>query len=555
MGRIHVNQIKVALNKTFQGKIDLTDLTGKPQIEIDKNFLTRSFAAYALFVLANIDVDTATKAIVDGYEDNGIDGLYFDRNQKILWLIQAKFIEDGAGEPDAGETGKFAQGIRDLIDLKMDRFNARIKCKEHDVVDALNDAYVKLNIVIAYTGQSFSVHNNRIIDDLIKELNDPSPLADFSRFSLKEAHKSLTSGLAGQPIIEEVALTNWGQIEEPYQAFYGQICASDIANWWLEHSRRLFTDNLRNFIGPTDINEGIIGTLADEPNNFIYFNNGITVLCKKIKKKALGGSDKSHGIFVCEGISVVNGAQTVGSIGNAYSKQSDQVKKAKVFIRLISLEACPPEFGTKVTKATNTQNKIEKRDFVTLDPEQERLKTDLALDGKNYHYIRSDEKVFSDDNNCNLEEATIALACANLDVSLAVQAKREIGKLWEDTTMKPYIDIFNSTVSGIMLWRSVQVLRKVNQFLKDKEMISGGREKSFYIHANRFVLHLVLQKMSKQALNDPGFDFNGYQQDLQSLIQGIVDAAKAKLEEKYSVSLIHQVFRNFTKCKDIKSSI
>jgi hypothetical protein len=56
----------------------------------------------------------------------------------------------------------------------------------------------------------------------------------------------------------------------------------------------------------------------------------------------------------------------------------------------------------------------------------------LALEGITDSYIRSDEKSSPSDDTCDLEEATIALACANDDATLAVQAKREIGKLWED---------------------------------------------------------------------------------------------------------------------------
>jgi hypothetical protein len=154
------------------------------------------------------------------------------------------------------------------------------------------------------------------------------------------------------------------------------------------------------------------------------------------------------------------------------------------------LANCPDGFGQRITKAANTQNRIEKRDFASLDPEQDRLKTELLLDGKHYHYTRSDEIVTPNESNCTLEEATVALACAAPNVDLAVQAKREVGRLWEDISQKPYTDIYNSGVTATKLWRAVQVMRDVNSFLKTKELDSTSRERSIYIHANRFVLHL-----------------------------------------------------------------
>ena len=39
-------------------------------------------------------------------------------------------------------------------------------------------------------------------------------------------------------------------------------------------------------------------------------------------------------------------------------------------------------------KKTNTQNRIEKRDFVSLDPLQDKLKTELAILGVDYHIKR-----------------------------------------------------------------------------------------------------------------------------------------------------------------------
>lgn len=555
MSKLHVNHLKVTIQK-FKDKIDISDMVGKPQSELDKIILSRGFAAYSLHILSSVDIDVATKAIVDGYDDNGIDAILFDRTQKILWLVQSKWLENGVGEPENGDIVKFTNGIRDLIDLTLDRFNDKIKSKESEIVDALNDPMVKIKIVLAYTGHGFSIHNQRSIEDLMEELNDPSELASYYNFSLKEAHKSLTGSIDGKPIIVDVALSNWGQIEEPYKAFYGQINAADVAQWWIENRGRLFSDNIRNFIGITEINESIIKTLINEPENFLYFNNGITVLCQKIFKKPLGGGDKASGFFVCEGISIVNGAQTVGCIGNAFEKYPNKISSAKLFIRLISLEKCPADLGVRVTKATNTQNKIEKRDFVTLDPEQERLKTELTLEGKNYHYIRTDEKIIPDDKNCTLEEATIALACSITDVNLAVQAKREIGKLWEDTSKKPYTDIFNSSLTATKLWRTIQILRDVNTALKSKELVSQSREKSYYIHGNRFVLHLVFQKIPSSCLLDPSFDFEGFRKkELPTIIEQLVESTKIKLEEEYQKSLVHQVFRNFTKCKNLKSII
>lgn len=555
MSKLHVKHLKAKLTEKYKLKIDTSD--ARNDGEKENFFLTRAYAAYTLQVLALLDETAAAAAITDGFNDNGIDALYFDRRNKELWLLQSKWINNGFGEPETGETLKFKNGVIDLIDLKFDRFNSKIQDKGPEIIEALEDPLVKIKIVLTYTGQdTFSEHNRRIIDDLLGELNDPSELAVFIRFTLKQAHKSLVGILEGQPIKADIVLSNWGKIEQPYNAIYGTINGNDLAQLWSENRTRLFSDNIRDFIGFSDVNEDIRETALNEPEKFFYFNNGITALCQTLQKKPLGGGDRTVGVFVVEDLKIVNGAQTVGSIGHAFEINPVQVNKINVFIKVISLENCPDDFGLNVTKKTNTQNKIDKKDFVSLDPEHDRLKTELALDGITYHLKRSDETIKLDDQNCYVEEVITALACSKDDVTLSVQAKREVGKLWEDISKKPYTDIINSSVTATQAWRAVKIMREVNRRLKLKEQTATGRVKSCFIHSNRFVLNLVFKQIGQQVLLNPDFDFNSFfNSSLPAIIDNISERTKDKVEELFPSSLIHQIFRNFTKCKQLKTAL
>jgi hypothetical protein len=432
-----------------------------------------------------------------------------------------------------------------------------MQAKEPEIIEALEDPLVKIKIVLTYTGQdTFSEYNRRIIDDLLGELNDPSELALFNRFSLKQAHKSLVGILEGQPIKADLILSNWGKVEQPYNAIYGTINGNDLAQLWSENRGRLFSDNIRDFIGFSEVNEDIRETALNEPENFYFYNNGITALCQSLSKKPLGGGDRAVGIFVAEDLKIVNGAQTVGSIGNAYEINPEQIAKLNVFIKIISLENCPGDFGLNVTKKTNTQNRIDKKDFVSLDPEQDRIKTELALEGIVYHLKRSDEIIKQDAQNCYVEEVITALACSKDDIALSVQAKREVGKLWEDISKKPYTEIINSTVTATQVWRAVKIMREVSSRLKTKEKSGTGRIKSCFIHSNRFVLNIVFQKIGQQTLSDPNFDFDNYcSTSLPTIIDNVADVTKDNVEGLFPSSLIHQIFRNFTKCKQLKTSV
>jgi len=52
--------------------------------------------------------------------------------------------------------------------------------------------------------------------------------------------------------------------------------ASAIATWFEQFGNSLFDLNIRNALGITTVNKGLIETLASEPEHFLYYNNGIT---------------------------------------------------------------------------------------------------------------------------------------------------------------------------------------------------------------------------------------------------------------------------------------
>ncbi|MBX2991051.1 MAG: AIPR family protein [Bacteroidetes bacterium] len=360
--------------------------------------------------------------------------------------------------------------------------------------------------------------------------------------------------MPGRPIESEVTLSNWGAIDEPFVAYYGQISAYDLATLWKNHRKKLFTENIRNFIGLSDINTGILKTIEIEPEKFIYFNNGVTILCNTVNPLPAKTVGKTTGLFDCKGLTIINGAQTVGSLGIALDRFPDKLQKSKVFVRLIPLSNAPENFGNSITIASNTQNKIEKRDFVTLDPEQQRLRTELLLTNINYHYKRTDEVIPYDETNCTLEEATVALACATTETTHAVTAKREIGRLWDDISKPPYKDIFNENLKVDKLWRCIKIYRAVSKYLNELRQTKTGRERSICTYGNYFILNSVINQTPVEILMNPSADFAAFFNDtLPTLIQERTAKTIEVTETNYPNALIHQLFRNYTRCKDLQT--
>ena len=221
------------------------------------------------------------------------------------------------------------------------------------------------------------------------------------------------------------------------------------------------------------------------------------------------------------------------------------------------LTDCPEDFGKRITIASNTQNKIEKRDFVSLDPIQQNLRTELALLGITYQYKRTDEPMPNDDKNCSLEEATVALAANSEKINNSVLAKREIGKLWEDITLPPYTDLFNESLKAYVMWNSIKVYRAVQKYININKDDKTAREKSTYTYGNYFVLNIIFSLIPKEKILNPNRNLNVYLEadEFKKQIQKIIDTAYLEGEKNYPSSLIHQLYRNYTKCTDLKNRV
>ncbi|MFS0576807.1 AIPR family protein [Sporosarcina sp. 179-K 3D1 HS] len=467
MSIIHVNQIKEYIKRLFDGIIDLSDVDQANHDLKENFFLTRSLTAYAIHYLAQVNAEVAGKAITDGHDDNGIDAIYYDERNKTLYIVQSKWIHNGNSEPSNGDVKKFLTGVKHLFNLRFENFNEKVNRMRDKITTAMFDAQTKFEIILVYTGINFSDHSKRDIDDFLNEVNDASEVCTVTILNQTRLHESLRVGITGDPINLTIGLKEWGRKSEPQEAYYGQVNGYEIATWWNSYNKRLFSKNLRELIGETDINKEIKNTIENEPEKFWYFNNGITIVSKNIRKAMVGGGDNAFGYFDCEDISIVNGAQTVGTIGKFGSNEEtmDHLKNVHVLLRIISLDNSEDEFGKNITKNNNKQNKIENRDFVSLDPQQYRIQTELAIDGITYFIMRS-ETTTSEENAFDLVESTTALACASKSVSLVVQLKREIGRLWESIEKEPYTQLFNPGTSGLYVWRCVQIQRIIDKRLQ-----------------------------------------------------------------------------------------
>ncbi len=557
MSIIHINQIADKVKKMFVPYLDLRDLSAKDS-EKELKVLTRCLAAYAVYHFGECTEIDAANSVIDGGDDNGIDAVYYSSQNRELLVVQSKWSQKGEGEPDSAEVGKFCKGVKDLFNSDFDRFNVKLQKKVPEIMKALTDFDVRYKLALIDTCEkpSLAEHAKRGIDDLLDEMNstglpDAEKTVTFERLNQGLTYSSLASNM-GQPIDLDVSLFEWGKIQEPFLGYYGMVVASEIGNWWKAHERKLFYKNIRQVLGSTDVNQEIEVTIEESPERFWYYNNGITIIAEDISKSMVGGGSRDVGTFKLKSASIVNGAQTVSTIGKYFQKGGGNLEKVRVHVRIVSLLNTPNSFGNDVTKSNNRQNKIENRDFVSQDPEQVRIKTELVMGGIEYNIVRSD--FFQpNDKAIDLQEATIALACASGRTALAVQAKKGIGRIWENIDGPIYKALFNHSVNGIYVYNCVRVDRKINEFLKEeidslpKKM---GRRYGLLVHGNRLVSLLTMKK-GNFLENIKNITSKIDEKLIKDTMDIVVESVQKILEKDYTENILGTLFKNNTKCEDI----
>lgn len=542
MSLLHLKQVQSYIEKTFANHIDVSD--AKNDTEKTKKIITRGLVGLSLMKLEETTPEDAAKRITDGTKDNGIDCIHFSKTSNAIYLIQGKWSDSATKTIETGDLHKFIKGCKDLINGRWEKFNKKANSLRDEIEAALESPSIKIFLVLTYPSiNQISNDCQEIVSDFLAEYNNPTELFFFKEINLTGLLSVLTEKITGKTKDLECTLFEWGRSKEPHDAVYGQIACSDVATWFDDNGLKLFTPNIRSFLGETDVNTGIMESILKQPELFWYVNNGITAICDSYSKKAIGGTTRDSGNFIFENLRVVNGAQTVGSIHTAWKKNNEAVEHARVGIKIISTQKAPLDFENDITKKTNTQNKVEARDFIALDPNQSRIKHELFHMGIEYCY-RAGERPNNPRAGLDAQEAAIALACSQSEIKFPVLAKRNIGQLLDPKTVE-YKKIFDGT-SGELLWGIATKVREIDEKLQEaKKSKQNGREAQLIVHGNRIITHLALK-----LLKTPRPEFN-----LDVILTRVIDLAHNYIKDQYKDAYLAVLFKNTDKCAELGTHI
>lgn len=505
MSLLHVRQIESYLRDTYSAEFWV------PSLDDDAN-LSRLLARYAIDISLGEVADDGSVVIeiTDGDGDGGIDAVAVNAVTNLVIVSQSKWRKDGAGSIDLGSVLKFTNGIRSLLDIESTGIATCSDETRKAVRDAMERPGGRLRIVLATTASNdLSAEVRKPIDDLLAILNDVGGAE-----SIAEAHvytqSTFFNALAKAPreaLNLELQILEWGRVNEPVVSYYGRVSGAELAQWYAAHQDSLFAENIRVVLPRSEINDGILRTISEDPELFWCYNNGVTVLTTKIERSLTGSATRDAGYFRLIDASIVNGAQTVSTLGRALQQgKADELSRAYVNVRCIEVPQEDSNLARRITRYANTQNLVSSQDFVFLDEEQHRLAKELRVFG--YEYIlRSGEQATTSDRSkvIDVRTAAVALACST-DLANAVLAKREVSRLF-DRDSGPYSALFNKSVNGLQLLRAVEVVRAVDGALDSEASANDGLRSGVAIHGRRVIAHALLRRIGRAKLGNPDFDF------------------------------------------------
>jgi hypothetical protein len=489
MTEAQLNILKQKLTDEFVPELPpLLDLT-KPPLHMAAKNVSRAFNAYSIQKLAGLDTATAAKSVVDDYEDNGIDAIYYHQASKKLFLMQGKLKAD---EPfSQEEANAFIKGVRDLLNQHYDRFNANVQIRQQEIDAALDDAK-EIVLVTARTAQLLSQHAK---DALTQFLNDPDKpderlIPEFVEFGPGDVVETLL-GERAPPIIDaDIVIFGHKKLDGERVTYYGLVNLAALATLHAQHGNALFERNIRFSlgVGKSDVNRAILHTLGNTPEDYIFLSNGVTAIAHSIEIK---GQKDGGRRFVLKGFSVINGAQTIATTHHFTNlNPHSDISAAQVLFTIIQV-ADGDEFAARITRARNHQNPVTVADFAALDGTQERLRRELSFHQIVYRYRTEAGTGAIGMDVMTINDASMGLALFHPDPNFPVTLKREPAKLL-DSKSADYARLFHDNLSGVRLANATRLYQRALSLVSHNEIVANGQEKLIYRHGRHVIMWLSL---------------------------------------------------------------
>jgi AIPR protein len=356
-------------------------LSGRTDLAKYGNNAHLLFALEVAFQIEDIHA-VAVDALTDGKYDKKCDLIYVNTDEELLVVAQGYVATTAKHEAPANKASDLNTAAAWLFATPLNELPSQISSAAAQVHAALDADQIR-------TIQFWYTHNcpesQNVQDELIRvestvksAINSHFPACNVTDFRalevgqdrLEEWYKSLQAPILVTDEFEIPIPGGYSESGADWSAYVTSIDGGWLYDLYKKHNSRLFSANLRGYLGSRrsdmNINHGIRQSAEVDPSRFWVFNNGITAL---VHDFAL---DQAVMKIKISGFSIVNGAQTTGSIGSLPKKPIG----VKVQARIVKCSS--KDTIQSIIKFNNSQNPLVSPDFRSNDQVQRRLRVEFA---------------------------------------------------------------------------------------------------------------------------------------------------------------------------------
>ena len=305
-------------------------------------------------------------------ENMKLDGYEFSEYFRSLTLLVSKYRAKPIPE-------KIKKTEIDKLLKKVLKFYKTCGTNDFEALEESSDGYQAYKFI---KGHKADIETVNIIlltnDETIRYIPDDAHYGKITvRFDVWDIERLYQSVLGGTAVERQLVVKlkkKYGESlplikvkgdNEIYDCYIGVISGELLARIYETEGQDLIQKNVRSFLQAIGkVNKGIKVSLANEPQMFMAYNNGISTIAESIAVDEGRSSGDIVNITEITGWQIVNGGQTTASIYNAY-KAKLPLEQVNVQIKLsvIKQKDRAEEIIHNISKYANSQNKINMSDF------------------------------------------------------------------------------------------------------------------------------------------------------------------------------------------------
>lgn len=476
-----------------------------------------------------LDPEDIKDRIVRDSHAEGIDGIFVDEKQFNLLFVQGETVSQLDNTQNNFSETKLKSTLQGARFLLKGDYKSKITPELENYTDEYHEfdktGNYKTKILFIILKQK--PVGDKFIEDFKREFPEVDVIFfDFDFIKNYYIKEYLVSRALPPDKISFQVLKNLLKKDEPYKARVFTAKAEELARLYNDHKERIFQQNVRFSLGlkSKSINEQILETARsdDKSKNFWYFNNGINIVCSKLKPTT---NEKIVNLYKAQ---IINGAQTTYSLYEAF-KNGELKGDTEVLIRAI--ETTDKDFTDLVTLYTNSQNAIRLRDLCSNDDIQTKNQK-ILKDTYNYFYERkrgefdslyptkeAKKGAFGDDyEDIIISNEKAAQAFLAMFENMPAEAKSQKARIFMKDEGGFYKKAFNIrdeilAEKFLMSWSLLRFIEKNKKEYRKKynsaEELENEDERlkiyayGFLLHSESFILNLF-----KDFLKKEGFDLN-----------------------------------------------